>query len=321
MKKISILTLILFLSQQLVQAQPELDADRINLSVVVPPQTDPLPESSSVMLENALIHAISSTGLAGIGSNSRFIVTAKVDLTQKTITRTVPSQQVYTLNLTLYIGDGLDGIAYSTHTLSTKGVGETPIKAYNNAFSRLNLNSKNFDNFVNKGKQRILQYYASNCDLLIEEANALAAVGEYDEAIWRLMTIPSTNSDCFKKALSFAGPIFQKKIDIECKSLLTKAMGIWNANQSYEGAQAAGKILATIHPNASCYNEINSLASTIGKRVLEVDNREWKFNEDYVLGLARERISVERELIKAYRDIGVAWGENQPQNITYRSFW
>lgn len=321
MKKISILTLIVVLCQLFVQAQTDTDADRINLTVVLPAQTDQLPESSAVMLENALIHAITSTGLAGIGSNSRFIVVAKVDLTQKAITRTVPSQQVYTLNLTLYIGDGFDGIAYSTHTLSIKGVGETPTKAYNSAFSGLNLKSKNFDSFVSKGKQRILQYYASNCDLLIEEANTLAAIGEYDEAIWRLTNIPSTSSDCYKKALSFAGPIFQKKIDAECKVLLTRARGVWNANQSWEGAQAAGKILADIHPNAACYNEINTLASTIEKRVLEVDKREWKFTEDYVLGLARERISVERDLIKAYRDIGVAWGENQPQNITYRSFW
>lgn len=321
MRKLCILSVILVVNLFFVWTQAENDTDRIQLSVVVPDQTDPLPDASVSYLKNALIHAISSSGLAGVGPNSRFVVAAKVDLIQKTISRTIPSQQLYTLNLTLYIGDGIEGIAYATHVVNIKGIGENPTKAYNNAFSGIKFKSEAFDNFVTKGKDRILSYYAQNCNLIIEQAKALATVGEYDEAIWQLINIPSIHTECYKKALYHAGPVFQKKIDQDCKRKITEAQSIWNANQNQEGARIAGEILATIHPNATNYSEINTLAESIEKRIREVDKREWKFTKEFNIGLERERISVERDMIKAYRDIGVAWGQNQPQNINYRSFW
>lgn len=89
---------------------------------------------------------------------------------------------------------------------------------------------------------------------------------------------------------------------------------MWNANQSWDGANSAGAILATIDPKAACAGEAKALSEKIAKRILEVDKREWDFKYDKEIGLERDRI-------QAYRDIGVAWGSHQPQNITYKTLW
>jgi len=69
-----------------------------------------------------------------------------------------------------------------------------------------------------------------------------------------------------------------------------------------------------IDPGSSCYNETKVLAARIAKRILEVDKREWNF-------IWAKEITLQSEWIKAYRDIGVAWGNGQPKYIIYRRFW
>ena len=50
-------------------------------------------------------------------------------------------------------------------------------------------------------------------------------------------------------------------------------------------------------------------------KIKEIDIREWKYK-------LREQEQIS-ELIQAYKDIGVAFGNSQPQNITYniRGWW
>ena len=76
---------------------------------------------------------------------------------------------------------------------------------------------------------------------------------------------------------------------------------------------AAG-ILSTIDPYAACFSEAVTLTGEIAKRVKEIDGREWDFKLQKEIGLEKDRI-------KAWRDVGVAWGTNQPKKVVYKSFW
>jgi hypothetical protein len=60
---------------------------------------------------------------------------------------------------------------------------------------------------------------------------------------------------------------------------------------------------------------VKTLASKIAKRVLAIDGREWK----YIL----KDQSQTSEMIQAYRAVGVAYGNGQPETITYnvRGWW
>ena len=103
--------------------------------------------------------------------------------------------------------------------------------------------------------------------------------------------------------------IYQKMIDRNCKMKLNEATGIWSASQDLEAATEAAKLLATIEPQSSCFSDVSKLFKKIQTRVYKLDARDW----DYKL----KELNQTSELIKAYRDIGVATGENQPQNVTY----
>jgi len=290
------------------------DKGRLALAAWVPDQIEGMPTAAKKNLENKLSQIITANGISGDAMNSRFIISANVTVMTKDITETAPPMQAYTLNVTFYIGDGFEGKSFSSYATTIKGVGDNETKAYNAALKNIKTNDPAYQSFIDKGKAKIIEYYNAQCDVIIKQAKVLAGMNKFDEAIWSLTSVPDVCTECWNKCMAAVAPIFQQKIDFECKTKLTEASNLWNAGQSWDAAQQAGAILATIDPKASCFNEAKALSDKIGKRILEVDKREWNFKYDKEIGL-------ERDIIKAYRDVGVAYGNGQPQNVTYKSFW
>lgn len=307
---INILSICLVYAQN---TQKMNDSDRLSIGVWIPEQIEGLTPGAYNILENKLNQIITTNGL-GDTPNARFIMSANVVVLTKDLVPSAPPMQAYTLDVTFYIGDGFEGKAFATHSITAKGVGESETKAYISALRGIKANDPAFKSFIDKGKARILAYYETNCDFIIKQAKTLAVTQDYDQAIWMLTSIPTVSTGCFDKAMNAVAPIFKEKIDIDCKQKLTKATNIWNAGQSWDAANEAGEVLSSINPNSACYGEINSLASRISKRIYEVDKREWKFKVDTEIGL-------QKDLIKAYRDIGVAYGNGQTKTIIYKSFW
>ncbi len=57
---------------------------------------------------------------------------------------------------------------------------------------------------------------------------------------------------------------------------------------------------------------LNKLSAKIETRVKELDSREWKL----ALKIQQDDVDLEKASIKSARDIGVAYGSNQPKTIT-----
>jgi hypothetical protein len=110
-------------------------------------------------------------------------------------------------------------------------------------------------------------------------------------------------------------PIYQKQIARACKQRLMEATTAWNAAQDLSSAENAGGILSQIEPGASCYKEAQALSSKIAQRVKELDQREWKFQ----MKQQQDDVDIQKATIKAARDIGVAYGNNQP-DVVYKVY-
>ena len=125
------------------------------------------------------------------------------------------------------------------------------------------------------------------------------------------MSVPEVCKSCYDKAMDAVGPIYKQQIDRQCKLDMAEANGKWTANQDYYGAEAASTYLAKIDPNSSCYSEAKVLYDKMAKRLKEIDQREWNF----MLKQQQDQVDIEKATIKAARDIGVAYGENQPDVV------
>lgn len=291
------------------------DAARITLATFVPQQIDQMPEAARSSLSNKLSQIVTQNGLGGKASNERFIITANINVISKDLTATAPPMQAYVLDITLYIGDGIDGTKFSSVTTQVKGVGESETKAYISALKSLKTTDPKYQSFLETGKTKIVEYYNSKCDFIIKEAQTLASQNKFEEAIFKLTSVPEVCKGCYDKCMDAIIPIYQQQIDRVCKLKLAEATNLWSANQTVEAGNQAGEILSTIEPSAACFGEVKALSNKISSRIKELDTREWNYK------LKEQAQGSER--IKAYRDIGVAYGNGQPKTVTYnvRGWW
>ena len=295
------------------------DAARITLAAYVPQQIDKMPDAARSILANKLNQIVTQNGMGGAANNERFIITANVNVISKDLTATAPPMTALVLEVTLYIGDGFVGTKFSSTSISVKGVGESETKAYISALKGISPTNSNIQSFVGNGKSKIIEYYNSKCDFIIKEVQTLVSQNNFEEAIFKLTSVPEVCKDCYDKCMDAVGPIYQKQIDRECKSKLMEANTAWNAAQDSYGADIAGGILAQIDPNASCYKEALALSNKIAQRIKEIDQRDWKLQ----LKEQQDNVDIQKATIKAIRDIGVAYGNGQPKTVTYnvRGWW
>lgn len=313
MKKItlySMLALLFFLIVNKTNAQNDFkeEVSRIALSVVLPEQTEPLPIGAETYLVNKLKQAAAQNGLAAEEGYSRFFITAVITPTSRDIVAGPPQQIAQNFDITLYIADGFDQQLFATTTVSARGVGTNETKSYIDAMKHINTNSKQFKEFAETGKAKIIAYYETQCDNIIKKSQSLAKQKNYEAALYELTAIPDV-CKCYGRALEATAEIFQQYIDYLCDVNLAKARMVWAAEQNAEGAKKAGEYLAYIYPDAKCYKEGMDLYREIKGKVLD----DWKF----VMRIYEDGVNLEKERIRAWRDVGVAYGNHQQPISNY----
>ena len=169
------------------------DVGRLGLNAVMFPQAFELPSSSERALKSKMKQACTKNGLGGQSVDGRFIITAEVNLLAKELTPTAPPMHALDVETTMYIGDGIEGTLFASVTITNKGVGNTEAKAYAMAFKGIKPTSDEIQSFIEEGKQKIVEYYNSQCDFILAEAQTLGKNQQYDDAIAKCM---STNLFC-----------------------------------------------------------------------------------------------------------------------------
>lgn len=295
------------------------DISRIVINPYVSTQVEKLPVQAKRLLVNKLKQVALKNGVSGSSLSSRFIITPNITILTKDITATAPPMTALTLEISFYIGDGIDGKLFASTSIEVKGVGTNETKAYISAIKRINPSNSDLKDLVDIGKAKIIDYYNNNCDLFIKEAKALESRQKYDEAIFKLVSVPQACGECYEKCLNVVEPIYQKQIDHECKINLAKAKNVWSIAQDYDAAVEASQYLEEINPNAACFKEAEKLTDQISSRIKEVNKQNWEFE----LKQQQNEMNKQMALINAVKEIGVAYGNNQPKSVTYHthSWW
>ena len=296
------------------QAQTMDDAARIALSAYMDPSSS-IPNNAKKTLKDRMQKIITKNGM-GSAKNTRFIMTANVRELNLEKSETAPVIYIYNLEVNFYIGDGIDGTLFSSCSLEVNAAGDSKEKAYMAALKKIKATDPQYQAFIDEGKKRIVDYYTAKCDFIITQAQTKAKNQDFDAAIAELMQVPDVCKECYDKCMAAAQPIYQEKINQEGAKLLSEARGVWSAGQDVAAAEAASAILAQINPQSSAFAGAESLNAEIAKRVKELDQREWNF----MLKQQQDEVDLEKASIKAIRDIGVAYGENQ-QPTTYNVVW
>ena len=316
MKKI-LSALILSVAAITINAQVKLDDfGRIVLNTYLPDNIV-LPSEAKDLLLSKLNQITSNNGLGGSQVNPRFIITANVNVGTKDIIAGPPQMIAQNLDVTLFIGDALTNTVFSNTTLSLKGVGTNENKAFIDALKTINPKNKEVLAFLEEGKNKIINYYSTNCDFIIKEAQTLSEQYKFDEAICNLMLVPEICKECYFKSKDEASAIFKKKIESDCNEKLKQAQLDWAAEPNINGAKKAAVILTTIIPSDKCKAEISKLSDEIKKKLQEDQKKKYDFD---MLEM-QKKYDTEQKRIDAVREIALEQAKNQAKTFVYNNIY
>lgn len=242
------------------------DKDRLAISVYLPDQVEGIPAIAQNNITNKLNSLVVNNGMGNADFNNRFILTANVSVLTKDITPTAPPMHAYTLELTLFIGDGIEGNLFATTSTTLKGVGKNENKAYLAALKNFNIRGPQYQGFFDKGKQKILEFYEAECNRIITEAEGLAAQKKFEESLFTLSTIPNVVLECYYKGIDKSVEVFKQKLEYECQQNISNANSLIAQDKWDEAAQ----LLGMYTPDMDCYAEVSELLKKITNHICAI---------------------------------------------------
>ncbi|BDX37229.1 hypothetical protein CYCD_05840 [Tenuifilaceae bacterium CYCD] len=303
MRKIIILTALAFIGYSTVSAQNSQgktdDLGRIALATVVPDQAEGIPQSARQLIANKMEQIAVQNGLGASAANPRFCIVPLVNVLSKEITPTAPPMQALNLDVTFYIVDAASQIIFSQTSIQVKGVGQTEDKAYIQALKNVNVKAGQFKGFVEKGKEKIVEYYNSQCDVVLKGAQALAGQKKYEESLYTLLSVPDVCRECFDKSMDLSIEIYKQYANYKCTEYMAGAKAAW-ANMNVD---KAAEYLGKITPDMECYNDAVQLTDQITQKQLADGANVWQFK----MKQYDDSIEKDKMMIQAGKEVAVAW--------------
>ena len=281
------------------------------ISVMAGDNVESFPAGAQALIENKLTQVLTRNGIAGLDYTGQFVLTVTTTPLDKDVIAGPPAKIAERMEMNLYIVDVLAKKVFASTSIKVRGLGETETKCYLNAISNMPLQSPELAKFIEEGKQKIIAYYDHETDNLIKQAQFLAKQKKYEEAL-SIVTIVPQQSAKYDAAMNCGLEIYQQYINNECNINLAKARQAWAAQQDAFGAAAAGEYLEKILPDAGCYGDAMALYKEIKGKVLD----DWKFE----MKLYQDDVDVKKLQINASKEVGVAYGKNQPKQNTTIEF-
>ena len=206
MKRIKLLLLILFV----ISASLCADAQTIR---VLTPSTENISNEAATLLYNRLNQAVSLNGLASTDNSNKFLLVPSVVVTSIEPTATAPVNYVAEIEVTLFLVDNSKKLLMAQETLVKKGVGENETKAVLEAIKSIKGRDSKLKKFITIGKNRIIEYYNTECETVVKTINTYIECGMIDKALDELNAIPQIdgNTGCYDNTLNILSKISQEQ--------------------------------------------------------------------------------------------------------------
>ncbi len=183
------------------------DNARIAIAPTIPEALMKVPQGAQEMLLGKMRQMIGLNGLSAMDDAPLFVMNPELMIISSDVTSTTPAMYTYNMEVVFNLADRYSGNVYATATQALKGAGNTETAAYNSAFKQIDPRNGKYKVMLEKGKEAIIEYYNTQCDLVISRANSLAAQKNYTNALGLLNSVPPVCRECFDKANEAAAVI------------------------------------------------------------------------------------------------------------------
>ena len=280
----------------------------INIGIIVP-QEQEIINSDALKLLDTKLKAIANHN--GVSSNiwGTFIMYPIVNIISENVVEGgLRNIHIVEVEISLFVRQINNNAEFGNCNVLLNGSGDSLSNAIKNAFTKIDVKSMTFQQFLTDSKTKICKYYITNKSNIIKRANTLANLKRYDEAISLLMIYPET-LDGYDDIKQASIDIYLKWQSCVCKQMIVKAESAI-AIQDYTTAL---ELLAMIDSESVCGGEALILVKEINA---QLRNKEEKHIE-YINKIVGMEYDLEQRRITAIKEIATNYAKhNQPQ-ITY----
>lgn len=325
MKKIIIAALMLICAMPTMKTQAATE-DNITIAAYVPQEAN-LTAKEAEAVTSMLNRLMTAYGCAGAGFDNRFIVVPSIREARSEVVG-LDSKAVVELDVDLFMGDGVNGTMFSSTSFTVKGIGKTMEQARIAALRKAPARNAQMQEFVNVGKERIVNYYEEQGPAIIKSAQAMAQRHEYDNAVSTLFAIPSMCSH-YAQAQKLAGEYGLKYATAQNDDAIRKAQNAWAADSSEAGAAEAAEALNSIsNPTAAQKAEMDRLRKAIDAKFTQRENREHQARMAAEKNRHSERMSqisanasTEKARYAAAASIAKSYAASRPRVVYHVHSW
>lgn len=303
-----IIFLGLFSSQFYAQKQKD-EQGKIALSVVLPQNIDGVQNSQISKIESKIIQITSEYSVAAVGYHQNFVIYPKFMIYDIEIVEGgLQKITVVDCELSLYIKQVDNNMVYSSLSIPLKGSGKSKEEAISNAIRKIPAKDSRYDDFIQKGKNRIIDYYEAKCSDILTQSESLVKMQRYDEAMALLYYVPEQVS-CYAMVQEKTIEAYNAYKNQKCSERIQIAKTQLAANNYHEALRS----LSAIDPSSLCNTEAQNLIKQAAKNVDAEEKKLW----DFELKKYNDSIAMEKYRINAVRDIVVNYYNSKPNTVSY----
>ena len=221
---------------------------------------------------------VTADGYGSAERCDRFVIVAKPSVVTKDVAPTTPPRINQTVEITFVVGDVVENKTYASCSLTLTGIGINETKAWNTAIAKIKPANAEIKKMLIDAYDKIGAYYLANCNMIMAKAETDAGMENYDGAIASLVAVPDVCTECFAKAQQKAMEIYQRKIDADGATLLSKAKSEWAALPDSNGAKKAFAYLSQIDPASVSFVYKEEFEQQILAKLSADELRKWEEN-------------------------------------------
>ena len=243
----------------LANAQSINEVGKISIALEMPKSIDKLSAAHVSKLETKMMQLVTTGGLVAGSKYSPFVLKPSFIVQESSLVEGgMAKLTVITADLSLSIQQVGNNVLFSSTSKQLKGSGSTEAIAIGNAIGKIQPNDPSLKQFIEMGKSKILEYYESNCDLILSQSESLLLLQKYQDALTLLMSVPQEvkcSSSLQERALVAYGAWQNQQCSIQLQKAKAAIAG--------EKIGQAIEILSQVDPAASCFAETQHLLSGI----------------------------------------------------------
>jgi hypothetical protein len=272
----------------------------VAIAVAVPKQVDNLDEGQLMRIGNITLDLATRSGISATVAGSPIVMMPVFTIAKEDVVETgMKNLIVIDADITFIIKNIESEVIYSSLNSRVRGSGASRQRAITEAISKIQVKSAELTKFIERGREKILDYYRNNCAAIMLQAETLAKTQQYEEAFALIASVPYVAA-CFSQSQTILEKYYPNYLKQNCNELLNKARTYYGVHD-YVNSMAVLYDLKTF--GTDCNSEVLKLITDVESKMTDDEQRTW----DFIVQRDNNRTALAEKRLETLQVIAIAY--------------